>query len=334
MSSSGWLSTPIQANILKPTYVNGFLDMSGNLTVRGGGLAMDGQIVQNTTPGSYNFGTYTAAADLNSTYLNISSRTPVITGTLKVTSDVSINGIFTANSDSSLNGNLFVSSDTSFNGKLSIGADVSMNGKLTINKDISCGGNIIGNMLSHTKFTIDGSTNGFSIDVSGAVRFLNTSTFSKILVLYDNATGDSTATGTNFYGFGVSGGGNFLRYQTPAAGNTHNFYAGTSFASLNANSYNIASDYRLKEDIIDFKHVSSQYPLNNLRPVFYINKNTRKNDIGFLAHELAETFPFLVYGEKDGEYHQTINYSGLIGLLVHEIQTLKERVSELEKKLP
>jgi hypothetical protein len=70
--------------------------------------------------------------------------------------------------------------------------------------------------------------------------------------------------------------------------------------------------------------------VDNLRPVTYINKNTKNRDIGLIAHELQEHYPFLVSGEKDGEVIQSINYIGLIGILIKEIQDLKERVKNLE----
>ena len=61
-------------------------------------------------------------------------------------------------------------------------------------------------------------------------------------------------------------------------------------------------------------------------------KSNQKHDIGFIAHEVQEIFPFLVNGIKDGPQNQSLNYIGLIGLLVKEIQELKDTVTELEKK--
>jgi hypothetical protein len=52
-----------------------------------------------------------------------------------------------------------------------------------------------------------------------------------------------------------------------------------------------------------------------------------------IAHEVQEYYPFLVEGEKDGKQTQTVNYNGLIGVLIKEIQELKKRVLDLEKKL-
>ena len=66
-------------------------------------------------------------------------------------------------------------------------------------------------------------------------------------------------------------------------------------------------------------------------------KEQNKRNIGFLAHELQEQYPYLVFGEKDevdesgNPIFQSINYSGLIALLVYEIQKLKQDVAELQK---
>jgi hypothetical protein len=73
------------------------------------------------------------------------------------------------------------------------------------------------------------------------------------------------------------------------------------------------------------------FVVDPLRPVYYRNKLTNKQDVGLIAHEVQEHFPFLVTGEKDAEHNQSVNYTGFIGLLIHEIQQLKRRVSELEK---
>jgi hypothetical protein len=64
-----------------------------------------------------------------------------------------------------------------------------------------------------------------------------------------------------------------------------------------------------------------------------MNKTLGKQDIGFIAHEVQEHFPFLVNGEKDSEEYQTLNYTGLIGLLTKEIQDLKKENKVLREKM-
>ena len=99
--------------------------------------------------------------------------------------------------------------------------------------------------------------------------------------------------------------------------------------SCYALTFNSSSDYRIKENI---QNLDESFNVDKLRPVTYTNKNTKKQDIGFIAHEVQEEFPYLVSGEKDGEEMQSLNYIGLIGVLVKEIQELKKRVHILENK--
>ena len=117
---------------------------------------------------------------------------------------------------------------------------------------------------------------------------------------------------------------------------TSTFYTNTgaltyipSTGQLNSTTFNATSDYRIKENVTN---LDDSFSVDNLRPVTYFNKNAKKQDIGFIAHEIQEVFPYLVTGEKDGEQMQSLNYLGLIGVLTKEIKELKKRVSFLENK--
>lgn len=90
------------------------------------------------------------------------------------------------------------------------------------------------------------------------------------------------------------------------------------------------SDYRIKENIIP---LDSSYTVDNLNPVKYYNKLNNKTEIGLIAHELQHVYPYLVNGEKDDENYQSVNYIGLISILIGEVKSLKQRVIELEKKV-
>jgi hypothetical protein len=89
------------------------------------------------------------------------------------------------------------------------------------------------------------------------------------------------------------------------------------------------SDYRIKEII---EPLNDNYTVDNLKPIKYLNKLTGKTEIGFIAHEVQQEFPYLVTGKKDGEQNQSLNYTGLIGVLVHEIQQLKTEIIKLKQK--
>jgi hypothetical protein len=75
------------------------------------------------------------------------------------------------------------------------------------------------------------------------------------------------------------------------------------------------------------------FTIDNLKPVTYLNNKTEKQDIGLIAHELQEVYPFLVTGEKDGENLQSVNYTGLIAILIKEIQELKKEVNVLKNHI-
>jgi hypothetical protein len=70
-----------------------------------------------------------------------------------------------------------------------------------------------------------------------------------------------------------------------------------------------------------------------LRPLSYFNRLSGKEDMGLIAHELQEHFPYLVNGEKDAENYQSVNYLGLIGLLVKEVQDLKKEIKEIKSNM-
>lgn len=105
----------------------------------------------------------------------------------------------------------------------------------------------------------------------------------------------------------------------------------TIYDPTNATNYNptypyLPSDYRIKEVI---GNLNDDCVVDKLNPIKYLNKQNGKTEIGFLAHEVQEEFPFLVTGTKDGDETQTLNYIGLIAVLVKEIKDLKKEIKDL-----
>jgi hypothetical protein len=94
-------------------------------------------------------------------------------------------------------------------------------------------------------------------------------------------------------------------------------------------SFNATSDYRIKENI---QLLNNSFNVDKLIPVTYINKIIDKQDIGVIAHEIQEVYPFLVNGEKDTSSYQTVNYNGIIGILIKEVQDLKKELKIIKEK--
>jgi hypothetical protein len=95
------------------------------------------------------------------------------------------------------------------------------------------------------------------------------------------------------------------------------------FGDVEAVTYNAVSDYRVKENI---KPLDASFNVDVLNPVTYNLKSSGKQDIGFIAHEVQEFYPYLVNGIKDGPETQSLNYNGLIGILTKEIKDLKKEM--------
>jgi hypothetical protein len=100
--------------------------------------------------------------------------------------------------------------------------------------------------------------------------------------------------------------------------------------TVTASGFPTSSDYRIKQNV---EPLNDAFITDALKPVKYLNTTLNKNDIGFIAHELQEIYPELVTGEKDGEQIQTVNYLGLIPILINERKLLKKRIEALEDEV-
>ena len=101
--------------------------------------------------------------------------------------------------------------------------------------------------------------------------------------------------------------------------------------------FNQNSDYRLKENIVDITDGIER--LKKLKPKrFNFIKAKQEHPTsyrtydGFLAHEVIETCPEAVTGEKDGEKMQQLAPARLITVTVAALQELIARVETLESK--
>jgi hypothetical protein len=90
---------------------------------------------------------------------------------------------------------------------------------------------------------------------------------------------------------------------------------------------NSTSDINLKENIKTVEN--SLDTLTQLRGVSFDWKETGKGSYGVIAQELEEILPDLV---NNGEV-KSVNYNGLIGVLIEAVKELKGEVEELKKKV-
>jgi hypothetical protein len=98
-----------------------------------------------------------------------------------------------------------------------------------------------------------------------------------------------------------------------------------STGALTAVDLNATSDINLKENIHTVENALET--VSSLRGVSFDWKETGKSSYGVIAQELEEILPELV---KNGEV-KSVNYNGIIGILIQAIKELKAEVEELKK---
>lgn len=95
---------------------------------------------------------------------------------------------------------------------------------------------------------------------------------------------------------------------------------------VTATTFNSTSDIKLKNNVTTVDNALEV--VNQLRGVRFDWKESGVGDYGVIAQELEEVLPELV---SQGD-PKTVNYNGIIGVLIESIKELSEKVKSLEDK--
>lgn len=289
-------SVGINNNNPSPSYV---LDVSGNTNVSGNGI-------------------FSGSVGVNGTSIATSGYLSINTGNTG-------NAINAPDTDTSKGNGLIITSAKSGLTTYSMGLGVDY---ATGNGFISCAGNsdftslLLNPRGNGGKVGIGTTSPASTLDVSGNGNFTGLITANGGITTGAGTGITSAGLITANYGLTVTAGGALINGTTALDTVTANTITATNIVST--------SDYRIKENV---ETLDSRYTTDNLRPVTYLNKKLGKQDIGLIAHELQEIYPELVNGEKDGEEMQSINYIGLIPILIKEIQELKKEIKSVKIEL-
>jgi hypothetical protein len=100
--------------------------------------------------------------------------------------------------------------------------------------------------------------------------------------------------------------------------------------SIRCIGINNVSDHRIKANVREIQNTLPIPSLSQLRGAHYLNSLTNKYEYGFIAHEVEEKYPELIYGTKDNETElQSVDYRSMFAILARDIQELKERVKRV-----
>lgn len=113
-------------------------------------------------------------------------------------------------------------------------------------------------------------------------------------------------------------------------------YLATDENAFRLFSGSVPSDYRLKEDLSEFNAIEL---VNKVSVYDFAWKNDNGREIGVMAHELQQAFPYLVSGHKDevdsnGQpVIQRVNYAKLVPVLLKAIQEQQLQLKELQEQV-
>ena len=174
----------------------------------------------------------------------------------------------------------------------------------------------LGNKRGDLKF-FTGTTEKMRLDSSGNLLVGATST------LRNNKF---HASSNNFVGgFNVTGGtGEAVAFFSNGT------VTGTISVTGSSTSYNTSSDQRLKENIADADDAGSKIDAIQVRKYDWKADGSHQ-DYGMIAQELLEVAPEAVSVPEDSEEMMGVDYSKLVPMLIKEIQSLRNRVAQLEE---
>lgn len=173
---------------------------------------------------------------------------------------------------------------------------------------------------------ITGGTGRMVINSSGSIligRTTNSANNSLLQVKSQCIETDGDTTGIHFNRTDSNAAWVAARFQV------QNSTKGFIQVNTSSTTYSTSSDYRLKENEVSISDGIDR--LKQLKPYkfnFIVDPDTTVD--GFFAHEVQDTVPEAVVGEKDGEEMQGIDQSKLVPLLVAAVQELTTRLEALE----
>lgn len=180
-------------------------------------------------------------------------------------------------------------------------------------------------------------TERMRIDSSGRVKINTTGTVStsssEVLAVDAGASGGYAGV----FASNTSGGFSCLYLKTGSnVGFLALFYRDTTpVGSITTNgtttSFNTSSDYRLKENIAPMTGALER--VAQLKPCIYTWKANGSAGEGFVAHELQEVVPHAVFGDKDGEQMQGVDYGKITPLLTAALQEALAKIEMLETRI-
>jgi hypothetical protein len=197
--------------------------------------------------------------------------------------------------------------------------------------------------------------NNYLVGVKGAVTNATALTNGRSYGVYGIAGNATSGYNYGVYGYlyGANNGAAIYGTSTgdvPISGKYAGYFSGNVYVTASLWAYTITqSDEKIKTNITPLNVSDSYDKISTLNPVKYNLKQReiastdsigvknyydtdseffKKPKYGFVAQEMREVYPDLVYESNDGTLG--IDYTGLIPILVETIQVQQKKINELE----
>jgi hypothetical protein len=253
-----------------------------------------------------------------------------------------VNGAFTSTIPS-VNGTLVSTGSTAtvtsnmiadlniVNADVAVGAGITY-GKLSLSNSILAADIAVGAGITYGKLSLTGSITNADIATSASISVskLSASTISGITLGSNLATltFGTYLTGTSYNGstaatIATNATSSNTASTIVARDGSGNFTAG----AITCTTLNSTSDNNLKKDINTFEN--SLDVISQLRGVNFRWKQNDEQSVGVIAQELEQVLPQLVATSDN----KSVNYNGLIGVLIEAVKELSAEIEELKKKI-
>jgi hypothetical protein len=315
--ASGTLSLPVNGGTLVST--NDTSVVSSNMIVNGTIANID---ISNTAAIAY------SKLSLSNSITNsdISASASIAISKLAAST---ISGVSLGNTLNNLTAGSFINFDSGsvYNGSsariVSVAATTANTANTVVSRDSS--GNFSAGDISCSNLntTFNVSANAVSATTISASSFVGNG--SQLTNVPANVPiSDDSTTNQSFYPvFTDTLSGNLTSLTASSSKLSFNPSTGTlTVIDLNSTSdYNLKTNIKTVEDSLD--------KINQIRGVSFNWKDTNKPSYGVIAQEIEKVLPELVTEEN----HKTVNYNGLIGVLIEAVKDLSREVEELKDQL-
>jgi hypothetical protein len=338
-------------------YVQGDVEITGD--IRADDFFIDDAEIQDLTVTDTLFvvglSTFNSNVFINAA-LNVSGITTLgnyvdINDSVDIADDLNVVGLSTLGGYVDINNSLDVAVDLNVGGLTTLGGYVDINNSVDISNNLNVSGiatiasvSIVGAALSTLTVSGTGTITNLNSTNANLTNIFSTNLSVTGIATIGNVeinAGIITASSGIITYFGDGSGlvntppGNPAGSINQVQYNDGVGFAGSPNFTFDGNNVNVAgiitaqdfdalSDINYKTNILTIKNALDK--VNELRGVSFDWKKSGSPSYGVIAQELENVLPELVHGEEP----KTVNYNGIIGVLIEAVKELKKEIVELK----